>query len=159
MANNRHGSGKSPYTSLGNDLAGQQHQMEMLPSDVAKTYNGWLKDIRLPLGERNSCQDRKPGCWVRMFFDSRVVEAMWGNVWFKLAANPADLLQTYGTEDSMRNTKIRLKLSVHAVSVRQSIARIEGDVNHEFTHREYDKTPVKCFADIIYGISSGVLPS
>ena len=159
MSGTNHGSGHTPFTKLGNDLQGQQHRLETTDPEVAKIYKGWLKDIRLPFGTTDVKSDRLPGTWVKIFFDKPSIEKVWGKTWFKLAENPAELLQNYGTADSIRNTKIRLNITIRGMSVRRGIVRIVGDTQHENTHRGYEETPVKCYADIIYGISSGTLPS
>jgi hypothetical protein len=152
-------SGSPPYTKTGTALHGGYHRDEYIHPDSTKLYYGWLRDIRIPIGERNQGQDAVGGPTVKISFDSPSLNRIWNNKWFKLEHDPIYLLQQYGTEESIVQSNLRLVLSVRGINARGARAKITGDIRQELTHRGWEETPCGAWADILHGLSSGKLPS
>jgi hypothetical protein len=152
-------SGSVPYTKTGTALRSGYHRDEYIHPDSVKLYYGWLRDIRIPIGERGTAQDLVAGPSVKITFDTKALDRIWNNRWFRLEHDPIYLLQQYGTEESILQSGLRLALSVRGINTRGARAKIIGDTNHELTHRGWEITPCGAWADILNGLSSGKLPS
>lgn len=147
------GSGSPPFTKAGHSIQGATQAHEHLGIEAIRRFTGWLSDIRLPLGEERS--DGYKGAMIQIYFDSSMMDEVWRDTWFRLAHDPVELLAQYGTEDTMRRGRIRVELLVYGVSVTRGVVKIIGDRKQESTHRQYTKTPVRCWADIIPGVAKG----
>jgi len=150
------GSGQPPgpqaYGQLGNSMKSAAHARETIPLDTPREYTGWLIDIELPTSEEERV---RVGAVVKILFDKVGMRRDWGNIWFRLAHDTQELLQQFGTEDTIRNSRHRVVLTTTGVSPRHGTVKIKGDSSQNEHNRKVTITPVMAWADMIHGIVGG----
>ena len=147
--------GSQPYTQLGGSLRSSSHSREINPISTEQIFEGWLSDIVLPTSKRI---EGKVGAIVKIFFDNRTMQKAWGNTWFRLAQDTRELLQQYGTEDTMRGGRLRVSLTASGTSPRHGKVTIIGSGSQDTHNERILETPVFAWADMIHGITTVPTP-